>query len=183
MVTTQPQPRLESTPSHSTVMPDTPQGKTLPLPQSTPIKVDTSTTLPFTTTQKYRVKSYTAMAEEMAKYLVGPMPAQQFLDEFFPIDDLPGLQSVPSFARGCYRAAVMAEKETSAYKHFVSTSMTSLFFLLIDASLRSRQQRISLLAFLLSIHLDLRIVTLGWIFRSRSSLILLSILPTRLPIH
>ncbi|KAH9162842.1 hypothetical protein EDB89DRAFT_1801584, partial [Lactarius sanguifluus] len=81
-----------------------------------------STTLPFTTTQKYRVESYTAMAEEMAKYLVGPMPAQQFLDDFFPAGDLPGLESVPSFSSGCYRAAVMAKKEASAYEPFVKTT-------------------------------------------------------------
>jgi ABC-type glycerol-3-phosphate transport system substrate-binding protein len=40
--------------------------------------------LPFTTNQKYQIKSYTTLAAEMQKYLVGPMPAQEFLDEFFP---------------------------------------------------------------------------------------------------
>ncbi|KAH9030573.1 hypothetical protein EDB83DRAFT_1848361 [Lactarius deliciosus] len=85
-------------------------------------QVDTSTTLPFTTTQKYRVESYTAMADEMAKYLVGPMPAQQFLDDFFPTSDLPGLESVPSFSSGCYHAAVMAKKEASAYGPFVKAT-------------------------------------------------------------
>jgi len=88
-------------------------GANLPLPGS-------STTLPYTTTQKYRIDSCTALAEEIRPYLVGPMPAQQFLDDFFPLGDLPGLDSVPVFTPGCYRGTVEAKKEKLAYKPFVS---------------------------------------------------------------
>jgi hypothetical protein len=90
------------------------------LPQSTPVKIHTSTTLPFTTNQKYRVESCTTMAEEMRKYLVGPMPAQQFLDDFFPIDNFRGLRSIPRFKPGCYNATVKAVNEKQAYAPFVS---------------------------------------------------------------
>ena len=60
------------------------------------------------------------MGEEMAKYLVGPMPIQQFLDEFFPISKLPELDKVPLFSSGCYDDTVCAERETGSYNHFVS---------------------------------------------------------------
>ena len=60
------------------------------------------------------------MGEEMEKYLVGPMPIQQFLDEYFPISKLPNLDAVPLFSPGCYHDTVSAANETSSYKPFVS---------------------------------------------------------------
>src|ERR1700678_2796541 len=94
-----------------------PLGPTLVVPQSTPIKADTSTTLPFTTNQKYRIKSCTAMAEEMRRYMVGPIPAEQF---FFPIDKLRSLRRVPQFKPGCYSETVEAANKMQAYTPFVS---------------------------------------------------------------
>ena len=104
--------------------PSTPPGATLPLLQSTQIKVDSSTTLPFTTTQKYRVESCTAMADEMKKYIVGPMPAIQFLDVFFPTDRIPRYRkrSAYNYKAGCYNDAVKAASEKEAYDPFVSAS-------------------------------------------------------------
>jgi hypothetical protein len=114
--------QLHAQPVNSTpldVIPTTPPCTNPPLPQSTPVKIETSTTCPFTTNQKYRVESCTAMGEEMAKYLVGPMPPQQFLDEFFPVSKLPGLDSVPLVTPGCYCDTVETEREEASYKHFV----------------------------------------------------------------
>jgi hypothetical protein len=104
--------------------PSTPPGATFPLPQSTPIKVDSSTTLPFTTTQKYRVESCTAMADEIKKYIVGPMPAIQFLDVFFPTDCIPRYRkrSAYKYEAGCYDTTVKAASEREAYDPFVSPS-------------------------------------------------------------
>jgi hypothetical protein len=72
----QPHPQLEvsSMPLNASDVPITPPSTNQPLPQSTPIKIGTSTTCPFTTNKKYCIESCTAMGEEMAKYLVGPMP-------------------------------------------------------------------------------------------------------------
>jgi hypothetical protein len=106
--------------------PTTPPGTNPPLPQSTPVKIESSTTLPFTTNQKYRIESCTTMGEEIKKYLVGPMPAQEFLDTFFPASKLPGLNHIPVFTLGCYRRTVKAKKETCSYKHFVSLLMNSV---------------------------------------------------------
>lgn len=68
----------------------------------------------------FRVESQTAMGKEMSNYLVGPMPPKLFLDKFFPIDDLPGIKTVPSFETGCYNRTVAASLEVLAYDPFVS---------------------------------------------------------------
>jgi hypothetical protein len=87
---------------------------------STPIKTNTSTTLPFTTTQRYRVESCSAMADEMGKYIIGPMPPSDFLSTFFPEDDLPlTLCNVTEFFSGCYNEVIKSDKEKNAYEPFV----------------------------------------------------------------
>lgn len=101
-------------------MAHTPSKTTIQLPQSTPIKTGISTTLPYTTNQKYRIESCTEMGKEMRKYLVGPMSAQQFLDDFFPIKKISSLGTVPSFQQGCYDHTIAAKKEKKAYNPFVS---------------------------------------------------------------
>jgi hypothetical protein len=104
----------------STADPATPSRAASLYPQSTPIKIESSTTCPFTTNQKYRIESRNAMGEEIKKYLVGPMPAQQFLDDFFPISKLPDLATIPQFVPKCYDRTIKAKKEKNAYKPFVS---------------------------------------------------------------
>lgn len=104
----------------STAMnPITPPGTHLPLPQTTPVKIESSTTLPYITNQKYCVESSTTMGEEIKKYLVGPLPPQQFLDFFFPVSELPDL-GVSLFTPGCYQRTVTVQNETRLYEHFVS---------------------------------------------------------------
>jgi hypothetical protein len=79
-------------------------------PQSTLIKIKSSTISPFTTNQKYCIKSHNAMGEEIKKYLVGPMPAYQFLDDFFPISKLPDLATIPQFEPKCYGQTIEEKK-------------------------------------------------------------------------
>jgi hypothetical protein len=110
-------------------MVSTPPNSTSPLPpQSTPIKINASTTLPFTTHNKYRIETCTAMAAEIEKYLVGPMPVQQFLDDFFPVKELPHLPKI-RFKPGTYNTTIIAKSEKNAYDPFVSFShlITCLF--------------------------------------------------------
>src|SRR6267154_2070569 len=97
-----------------------PKCATVPLPQSTPIKIDSSTTCPFTTNQKYCIPSCTVMAEEMAKFIVGPMPARDFLDQFFPTRKIWGLSQVPLFKPGCYNDTLDAKCEIDVYRPFMS---------------------------------------------------------------
>ena len=102
----------------------TPRITTCPLPQSTPVKTGTATLLPFTTNQKFRIQSRTDMAAEIKSYLLGPMPAQAFLDSFFPKGSLPGLSALPAFIEGCYTCVINSQSETLTYDPFVG-----LFFL------------------------------------------------------
>jgi len=69
------------------------------------------------------------MALEMEKYLVGPMPVQQFLNAFFPVKNLPYLSNIPRFKRGNYNTTVQAKTEINTYDPFVSFSylITCLF--------------------------------------------------------
>lgn len=106
---------------------DTPSLSCTPLPHSTPVKIETSTTCPFTTNQKYRIESRTAMGREIKKYLVGPMPAQQFLDDFFPVHKLSSLDDVPQFQSNCYSRTIRAKKEKKAYDPFVSLFDKSVY--------------------------------------------------------
>lgn len=99
--------------------PTTPPGVNLLLPQTTPVKIGISTTNPFTTNQKYCIESCSAMADEIRDYLVGPMPAEEFLNDFFPISDLPGLNQVPIFKPGFYDSTINVDRETRAYKQLV----------------------------------------------------------------
>jgi hypothetical protein len=102
---------------------------TLSLPQSIPIEVDSSTTLPYTTTHKYRIESRTAMADKMKKYIVGPMPARQFLDDFSPTKHMRHFREagVRKFSAGCYDNTVKAVSEKQAYEPFVSPSKEIYF--------------------------------------------------------
>lgn len=98
--------------------PTTPPNISLPLPQSTPIKMGTATMLPFTTNQKFRIPSCTAMAQEIKSYLLGPMPVEQFLNDFFPTQSL-YLSEIPKFTPGCYDKVLNCTIEPLAYDPFV----------------------------------------------------------------
>jgi|SRR5258705_13747299 hypothetical protein len=105
----------------------TPKCTTAPLPQSTPIKTTSSTLCPFTTNQKFRIPSRTAMASEMANFIIGPMPPQEFLDDFFPTNKLRGLSHVPVFTPGVYDDTLSCQQELDAYKPFVSAFKNPAF--------------------------------------------------------
>jgi len=92
----------------------------LTLPQSTPVKTGTSSLLPFTMTQKYCVESHTALAKEVKKHLVGPMPPKEFLETFFPLDKISQETEAEVFKVGCYKDTMQAIKERLAYGPFVS---------------------------------------------------------------
>jgi hypothetical protein len=106
----------------STVRPRTPDRRhSAPaLSPSTPIQPRLASTALFSSTQRFRDKSYTAMGNEMKGYVVGPMPPQTFLDVFFPTDKLPNLGTVSSFKVGHYSTTVDAPDERYAYDPFVS---------------------------------------------------------------
>ena len=59
----------------------------------------------------------------MKKYIVGPMPAIQFLNDFLSTSHILGYNPVTlSFSAGCYCDTVNAQWEVQAYEPFVSLS-------------------------------------------------------------
>ncbi|KAG1866120.1 hypothetical protein F4604DRAFT_1928133 [Suillus subluteus] len=68
----------------SQLAPDTPSPAAQPLLLDTPIKRDSSTLLPFTTLARCQIDTLNAMGKEMKGHVVGPMPVEEFLDEFLP---------------------------------------------------------------------------------------------------
>jgi hypothetical protein len=87
--------------------------------QSTPIKHGTSTLFKFTTNHRYRLKEMTDMGNEMKDYIVGPMPAAEFLDEFFPLNSLRTSSRAQAYQPGCFQPVISSEKESDAYEPFV----------------------------------------------------------------
>ena len=119
------------------------------------------------------------MADEIVPYLLGPMPAQKFLDDFFPVNDIPDLASVPPFRPGCYGDTVKANKELLMYHPFVSP-LYSFFYFPNTCCLFSRSVRLSSSppAFRLLTHIASMIAILGQKSRSESNRISLFIILT-----
>jgi len=88
--------------------------------QSTPIKHGTSTLLKFTTNHRYRLKEMADMGNEMEDYLVGPMPAADFLAEFLPLNSINTSLRTQTYLPGCFMPVISCEGETVAYDPFVS---------------------------------------------------------------
>jgi hypothetical protein len=59
------------------------------------------------------------MGNEMKDYIVGPMPATDFLDEFFPKTLLQTTCKTKNFGQGCFHTVVSRTSEVEAYKPFV----------------------------------------------------------------
>jgi hypothetical protein len=70
------------------------------------------------------------MAHEMKRYIVGPMPAQRFLDEFFPTHQISRYRQRVAFKSGCYDDTVKVESEIEAYEPFVSPTKELCFIFL-----------------------------------------------------
>jgi hypothetical protein len=87
--------------------------------QSMPIKHGTSTLFKFTTNNKYRLKEMADMGDEMKDYIVGPMPAAEFLKEFLPLDSIQTASRAQQFREGCFKSVISCETEPLAYDIFV----------------------------------------------------------------
>jgi len=93
---------------------------------STPIKHGLSTMYKFTTNHKYREKEMSDMGDEMKGYFVGPMPAAEFLDTFFPKRSLNNTCKAKKFVKGRFRKVISCEGEKQAYGPFVGLFLTSI---------------------------------------------------------
>ena len=87
--------------------------------QSTPIKHGTSTLLKFTMNHKYRLKEMTDMGDEMKDYIIGLMPAVEFLKEFLPLNSIRTACKAQPYRPGCFESVISCETEPLAYDPFV----------------------------------------------------------------
>ncbi|KAG1858274.1 hypothetical protein C8R48DRAFT_775223 [Suillus tomentosus] len=109
----------------SPVEPSTPQSphQTLPAPPTiqeselldTPVKRGCSTMLTHTTNAHYRIPTINAMGKEMQGFLVGPMDAKDFLQEFLPVTKIPD----NTFTSGTFDSTISSREEVQAYELFV----------------------------------------------------------------
>src|ERR1700683_1245051 len=101
-------------------------------PKSTPIKHGTSTLFRFTTNHKYWLKEMLDMGKEMRDYIVGPMPATDFMDEFFPKTSLQTTRQAKTSRQGWFDDVVSCTSEVEAYEPFVGfLDMIAIFRLII----------------------------------------------------
>ena len=61
----------------------------------------------FCTYTRFRHPLFISIGNELVDSIVGPMPTQQFLDDFFPISSIP-YYSQPQFRKGCFQTTLDA---------------------------------------------------------------------------
>jgi hypothetical protein len=59
------------------------------------------------------------MGDEMKGYFIGPMPATEFLDTFFPKSSLDNSARARQFMPGCFNDVLSCALETDTYQPFV----------------------------------------------------------------
>jgi len=59
------------------------------------------------------------MGEKMKGYIIGPMPATQFLDKFFPKKLIQSTSRAKVFEQGLFSDVVSCSSEVEAYEPFV----------------------------------------------------------------
>jgi hypothetical protein len=71
--------------------------------------------LTHTTNACYRIPTINAMGKEMQGFLVGPMDAEDFLQEFLPVTKIPD----NTFTSGAFNSTISSREEAQAYELFV----------------------------------------------------------------
>ncbi|KAG2137104.1 uncharacterized protein EDB93DRAFT_1253720 [Suillus bovinus] len=81
----------------------------------TPVKRGCSTMLTHTTNARHRIPTINAMGKEMQGFLVGPMDAEDFLQEFLPVTKIPD----NTFTSGAFDTTISAKDKVQAYEPFL----------------------------------------------------------------
>jgi len=93
----------------------------MPPLQSTPVHTR-SRTLRFGRRFSDRDCIYAQLVDEMAPFFVGPMPPQEFLDTFLPLNKLSTSQPCTSFKEGRFSVLTGSLPENQLYDKFVCFS-------------------------------------------------------------
>ncbi|KAG1866884.1 hypothetical protein F4604DRAFT_1927865 [Suillus subluteus] len=88
---------------------------------NTPIKSGSSTMIPFSTNAHYRVNTINGLGKEVLPFAIGPMPIQQFLDKFFPSNELldHGYTPLTQQLLECFEQTIQCSSEVLVYHKFV----------------------------------------------------------------
>ena len=108
--------------------PTTPPRTTNKHQPPTPIIPKSATSQPFTSTHIERQENLTMMWHEISGKVLGPMPANIFLDNFIPAARFPA----PAINQTSLKTMMGAKKETSMYAPFVSYFFNFLYFSVTD---------------------------------------------------
>lgn len=98
----------------------TPPQRTSPLPQSTPIHTQSSTTDGYDSEYEWQHDTFHQLSNEIHPFFVGPMPPRDFLDEFLCLPSQV-LGSLPRFKEGMFSALSepSGSRESGMYDKFV----------------------------------------------------------------
>jgi len=120
-----------ATPSRAglgTDVPKTPPRTTTTLQPPTPVVAKTASSQPYTSTHAERDENITNMWHEISGKVVGPMPANIFLQHFVP----PAASPAPGFDKDELDKLMEVKAETRMYDHFVSDRYHRSSFLITD---------------------------------------------------
>jgi hypothetical protein len=98
-------------------MDKTPPSNTSQLPQSTPIRTQSSTTGKYASKFEGRDSTFDLLANEMGPFFVGPMPPEEFLDEFLPLSS--DVLKDSRFKEGMFSPMTKLSHEGTQYDAFV----------------------------------------------------------------
>ena len=91
-----------------------------PARESTPFKPRSPVERLFSTYTHFRHPLLTSIGDDLIDSIVGPMPTQQFLDDFLPISCIPSYSRPWPFWKGCFQTTLDATDELKMYDPFVS---------------------------------------------------------------
>ena len=120
-----------ATPSRAglgTDVPKTPPRTTTTLQPPTPVAVKTASSQPYTSTHAERDENITNMWHEISGKIVGPMPANIFLQKFVS----PAASLAPGFDKDELDELMEVKVETRMYDHIVNNRYHCSSFLITD---------------------------------------------------
>ncbi|KAG1904970.1 uncharacterized protein F5891DRAFT_1183621 [Suillus fuscotomentosus] len=91
-----------------------------PVSTDTPFKQGSFTKVPCTTNARYQNFTVNAMGKEMKNHCIGLMPVWEFLKEFLPTSEIPGLLPI-NFKSSTFDNTVHVKDEVQPYEPFIDT--------------------------------------------------------------
>jgi hypothetical protein len=107
-------------PSSSLPVLGTPPSSSLPVP-GTPLKTDGRTMDQYESQYQHRSSTLQRLSYDMSRYFVGPVPPEEFLDEFLPLTSHPPAPEDHIFTKNMFSALKKVGTEAVMYHGLVTT--------------------------------------------------------------